>query len=83
MQAYKKGLGLEKEGKEKLGELCMQRLDRIICFGEQETVLYAWTLVVAGAEWIYDFAIISFNTYSSRLPGKGSTERHRLASGLD
>lgn len=60
----------------------MQRLEKTICFGEQEIVPYTWTLGVTGGEWIHDFAILSCNTYFSRLPGKGSTERHHLVSGL-
>lgn len=60
----------------------MRRLERIMCFGEEETVPSTWTLGVTGGEWIHDFAIVSCNAHFSRLPGKSSTGRHRLASGL-
>lgn len=51
------------------------------CFGGQGAVPSVWTLGVAGGEWIPGFAIISCDLHVSRLPGKGSAERHHLTSG--
>lgn len=29
----------------------MQKLEKMVCFGDQETVSYAWTLGMAGGGW--------------------------------